>query len=174
MATRLELAGVVHEVARIEGGDGAGAGLRIDGMPVRASFRPLGDGEALVTVDGTTHRVRLTSHGGRVWVHAGGSAWAVRPVEALDAAGAGAGSGDALLASMPGTVVSVAVRAGDAVAAGDTIMVIESMKLETTIAASRDGVVAEVGFAVGATFDKGAVLARLAAPDGAPEPAREA
>ncbi len=41
-------------------------------------------------------------------------------------------------------------------------MVIESMKLETTITAPRDGVVAELGYAVGDTFDKGAVLVRLA------------
>jgi acetyl/propionyl-CoA carboxylase alpha subunit len=165
MAAKLDLAGTIHEVARL---DGAAGGIRLGDRAVRVDFRALGDGAAVVTVDGRSHRVRVAARGGRIWVHAGGRAWEVRPVEAADAFGGGGASADTVLAAMPGTVVSVTAAPGDAVAAGDTIMVIESMKLETTIAAPRDGEVAEIGYAVGATFDKGAVLVRLApAADGA-------
>jgi acetyl/propionyl-CoA carboxylase alpha subunit len=160
---KLDLAGTIHDVARL---DGAEAGIRLGDMAIAADFRALGDGEAVVTVDGRTHRVRVAARGGRIWVHAGGRAWEVRPVEAADALGHGGASADTVLAAMPGTVVSVAAAPGDAVAAGDTIMVIESMKLETTITAPRDGAVAETGYAVGDTFDKGAMLVRLAPEDG--------
>jgi 3-methylcrotonyl-CoA carboxylase alpha subunit len=156
---KLRLSGTVHEVARV---DGREAGIRIGDRTVRADFRAIGDGAAEVTIDGRAHRVRVASAGGLVWVHAGGRAWTVEPLEPAEAAARAHASSDTLLAAMPGTVIAVAAEPGAAVAAGETIMVIESMKLETTVAAPRDGVVAEIGFGVGAAFDKGAVLARLA------------
>ncbi|WP_244649529.1 acetyl-CoA carboxylase biotin carboxyl carrier protein subunit [Neoaquamicrobium sediminum] len=61
-----------------------------------------------------------------------------------------------------GVVVSVAVKPGDIVAAGQPLLVIESMKLETTLAAPRDGVVAEIPFAAGDSFGLKDVLAQLA------------
>ncbi|MBC7155867.1 MAG: acetyl-CoA carboxylase biotin carboxyl carrier protein subunit, partial [Rhodobacteraceae bacterium] len=75
---------------------------------------------------------------------------------------AGAVGDDRLLAPMPGVVVSVAVKPGDAVTEGQPLLVIESMKLETTLTAPRDGVVAEIPFAAGDSFGLKAVLAQLA------------
>ena len=62
---------------------------------------------------------------------------------------------------MPGVVVSVAVKPGDTVEEGQPLLVIESMKLETTITAPRDGIIAEVPFATGASFGGKEVLLRL-------------
>lgn len=74
---------------------------------------------------------------------------------------------DALaLAPMPGIVVSHKVDAGEHVKAGDALMVIESMKLETVIRAARDGIVQQLHFAVGASFDRDAVLVTLSAEEG--------
>ena len=67
-----------------------------------------------------------------------------------------------LQAPMPGTVVEVAVSAGDAVTAGQLLMTIESMKLQTAITAEADGVVGEVCVRAGDTFDQGDALVRLA------------
>lgn len=64
-------------------------------------------------------------------------------------------------APMPGAVISVSVEAGNAVCAGDAVMTIESMKLETVLTAPRDGIVAEVLAKEGDGFDKGQILARL-------------
>ena len=62
---------------------------------------------------------------------------------------------------MPGTVVDVAVAAGDAVEAGQLLMTIESMKLQTAITAPQDASVAEVFVSAGTNFDQGDPLVRL-------------
>lgn len=154
---KLNLAGTLYDVTRLDGGR-----LRIGDAVVEAEFHAAADGSAVVTVDGRQHRVRVARSQDQVWVHAAGRDWAVERVEAVETAARGGAAPDEMRAAMPGTVVAVAVETGAAVTAGETIMVIESMKLETTVAAPRDGVVAGIGFDPGATFAKGAVLARLA------------
>ena len=61
-------------------------------------------------------------------------------------------------ARMPGRVIDVRVRAGDAVRAGQTLLVLEAMKMEHPMTATEDGVVAEVRVAVGDQVVSGAVL----------------
>ncbi|MEG9227685.1 acetyl/propionyl/methylcrotonyl-CoA carboxylase subunit alpha [Aeromicrobium sp. Sec7.5] len=64
-----------------------------------------------------------------------------------------------LLAPMPASVMSVAVEAGQKVAKGDTIVVLEAMKMQHTIAAPADGVVTELAASAGQQVESGAVLA---------------
>lgn len=64
-------------------------------------------------------------------------------------------------APTPGTVVAVHVAAGDAVTRGQTLLVLEAMKMEHSITAAEDGVVAQVRVAVGDTVDQGDLLVRL-------------
>ena len=68
-----------------------------------------------------------------------------------------------LTAPMPGKVVSFAVKTGDAVKAGQTLAVMEAMKMEHTIAAPQDGTVAELLYAPGDQVAEGAELLTLAA-----------
>ncbi|SBW22867.1 hypothetical protein FDG2_3237 [Candidatus Protofrankia californiensis] len=68
-----------------------------------------------------------------------------------------------LIAPMPGTVVRVAVEEGEAVTAGDVVLVLEAMKMEHTVTAPQDGVVVEINARQGQTVDGGYVLAVLAA-----------
>jgi biotin carboxyl carrier protein len=63
---------------------------------------------------------------------------------------------------MPGVVIAVNVKEGQAVSAGETLMVIESMKLETAIKAWRDGMIAAVHVGLAQTFQRGAPLLTLA------------
>jgi biotin carboxyl carrier protein len=88
----------------------------------------------------------------------------VRTVEPLTLhAHAGAARSDLVArAPMPGTVVSVQARPGARVHKGETLMVIESMKLETAITAWRDGTIEVVHLAAGQTFDRDAPLVSLA------------
>ena len=67
-----------------------------------------------------------------------------------------------LTAPMPGKVVSFAVKAGDAVKAGQALAVMEAMKMEHTIHAPKDGVVAELLYAPGDQVADGAELIKLA------------
>ncbi len=64
-----------------------------------------------------------------------------------------------LVAPMPGTVIRVAVAVGDEVKAGDTLVVLEAMKMEHGIKAAADGTVNDVLVTVGAQVDAGSVLA---------------
>ena len=72
-----------------------------------------------------------------------------------------AGGGGLTLSPMPGLVKAVFVAAGQTVAAGDRLAVLEAMKMEHTLTAARDGVVAEVLVAPGAQVEAGAALVRL-------------
>lgn len=64
-----------------------------------------------------------------------------------------------LVAPMPGTVVSVAVRAGDRVGQGQAMLVLEAMKMQHTVTAPTGGVVVELDVEPGAQVAAGAVLA---------------
>ncbi len=77
-------------------------------------------------------------------------------------AGANEGDGDnALVAPMPAKVVRIAVAAGDAVTEGQTLVVLESMKMELGVTAPRAGRVARVGAVVGVIVPAGTVLIEL-------------
>ena len=62
---------------------------------------------------------------------------------------------------MPGKVLSFAVKAGDKVHKGQALAVMEAMKMEHTIAAPADGVVAELLYAPGDQVGEGAELLKL-------------
>jgi biotin carboxyl carrier protein len=64
----------------------------------------------------------------------------------------------AVEAPMPGKVLEVKVAAGDEVAAGDALLVLEAMKMENVLRAPRDGKIERVDAPVGEAVEKGAVL----------------
>ena len=84
---------------------------------------------------------------------------AVKPA-AKPAAPAAAGAVKAT-APMPGTILDVKVSVGQSVKKGDTLCVLEAMKMENDIPAPQDGVVASVEVAQGATVETDAVLVTL-------------
>ena len=154
-----------------------------EGEPIRAALlrRPGGhalehDGEVTpvalahgrLTVGGVERPVHVARDGDTVFVQLDGRSFAVRVVHPLAelAEAAAGGAADVARAPMPGVVVQVAAEAGQAVAKGGTLLVIESMKLQTTIAAWRDGVVEAIHVAAGQSFERGAALATLAPAEG--------
>ncbi len=82
-------------------------------------------------------------------------------IDALAHAGDNLVEGGRLTAPMPGKVVSFAVKAGDKVKIGQALAVLDAMKMEHTIAAPIDGVVAELLFAPGDQVPEGAELLKL-------------
>ena len=111
-------------------------------------------------IDGVPREAFVARDGDTVFVHLDGEVWEVSAIDPIAAAGGGDTGANAVRAPMPGVVVAVEVAAGDSVLAGQTLMVIESMKLQTSIVAERDGVIEAVCYAMEATFDKGAELVR--------------
>ena len=83
-----------------------------------------------------------------------------KPPKKLGAAGGGAGG--ALVAPMQGTVVKVLVEQGQAVKAGETVCVLEAMKMENAIQAHVDGTIQEIKVSAGQSVQTGATLAIIA------------
>lgn len=71
-------------------------------------------------------------------------------------------TGDASVKSpMPGIVISIPVAAGDVVQKGDTVIILESMKMENELRAPRDGIVSRIHVEAGATVEKGEMLVMI-------------
>ncbi len=87
----------------------------------------------------------------------------VSVLDPLAHAGETAAAGGRLTAPMPGKVVSFSVKAGDSVKAGQALAVMEAMKMEHTLNAPHDGVVAELLFAPGDQVNDGDALLKLQA-----------
>ena len=89
-----------------------------------------------------------------------GAAFITAPHAPRVASGASA-SGGALMAPMPGRIVSVDVEEGAEVAAGQRLIVLEAMKMEQALVAPFDGIVAELKAVSGAQVSEGTLLARI-------------
>lgn len=138
-----------------------GLGLTVDGTTHAAQLTPLPDGRAELTLGSQTHIIAVAEDGDDLLVQLAGEVIRIHRFTAFEAAGGGGANKDNVIAPMPGTVISVSAGPGDQVAKGDALMIIESMKLQTTIAAPRDGEIETVCFAAADTFDKGSALVTL-------------
>ena len=123
-----------------------------------------------ITRDGVAESFAAVIDDGRVWLCGPGTeiACAVLPLGDLGqdrAAGDGA-SPERIAAPMPGLVVEIRVAAGDKVAKGDTLVVMESMKLLMELKAAADGTVAEIAASERDTVEAGRLLVRLEPAEG--------
>jgi acetyl-CoA/propionyl-CoA carboxylase biotin carboxyl carrier protein len=82
----------------------------------------------------------------------------VRPKRAAQAAAGASGSGDVAV-PMQGTIVKVLVAVGDTVEVGQTICLLEAMKMENAVNAEKDGVIKEVRVSAGASVGAGDIVA---------------
>lgn len=108
-----------------------------------------------ITVNGTAYEVTVEETGS---VAAPKAAPAPAPKAAAPAAGAGAVK---VTASVPGKVLKIVASAGQAVKAGDSIVILESMKMEIPVVAPQDGTVASIDTTEGASVENGDTLATM-------------
>jgi acetyl-CoA/propionyl-CoA carboxylase, biotin carboxylase, biotin carboxyl carrier protein len=141
-------------------GRAADAVCRVGDGPERRCSGALAGDRLSVTVDGLTRGYTVARDGEVLWLGRDGAAWAVRELAPLAAAAEAAelAGGGPVRSPMPGTVTVVEVAAGQPVAAGDRLVVVEAMKMEHVLTAPVDGVVRELPAAVGATVAKDEVL----------------
>ena len=117
-----------------------------------------------ITLGEQRSTVNLYTNGAVAQIFAAHGATQIIAIDALAHAGDAPQEGGRLTAPMPGKVVSFAVKAGDTVSKGQALAVMEAMKMEHTIAAPADGIVAELMFAPGDQVTEGVELLRLEVP----------
>ncbi|MCX5100852.1 acetyl/propionyl/methylcrotonyl-CoA carboxylase subunit alpha [Streptomyces sp. NBC_00439] len=132
----------------------------------RETARPVEVSGPRLTLElaGVTHTFSHAHSPEGVWLGRGGDSWHVQdhdPVEA-SLAGAGRSGADTLAAPMPGTVTVVKVAVGDEVVAGQSLLVVEAMKMEHVISAPHAGTVTELDVTAGATVAMDQILAVVA------------
>jgi acetyl-CoA/propionyl-CoA carboxylase biotin carboxyl carrier protein len=116
----------------------------------------------VVEVGGKRLEVSLPSGFGAVAAGGGGGgARKAAPKRSAGKKGAAAVSGDSLTAPMQGTIVKVAAAEGDVVEAGQTIVVLEAMKMEQPLTAHKAGTVTSLNAEVGAVVTSGSVICEI-------------
>jgi glutaconyl-CoA decarboxylase len=146
----------------------------VDGEASDARLRPLADGrhvleegtsrsrvilEPVAAAPGGLRRREVLVDGFRFVVELEPARRAALRARATSARGAAAHAGPLQVrAIIPGKVVAVSVKAGDAVTAGQQLLVVEAMKMQNELRAPRDGTIERVSVAAGASIEIGDLL----------------
>jgi len=151
--------------------DGPKLRARIDGREIETQAEPLADGSTVLALGGRRIRVLASRRRESILVAVGPAAFEFVAIE-----GRGARSAHGLVtpevsAPMPGKVLKVMVRAGERVEAGQPLLVMEAMKMETTLYADGAAIVKRVAVGPGDAVDHGAVLIELSPVSSPPVPA---
>lgn len=141
--------------------DGSDAKVTVDEDTFELAIVSEREGETVVEMDGVRRRIVWARSGEDVWVWSDGEAWKLKRTQRTSAdADADDGATRAeLVAPMTGKVTQVARQAGDVVEEGDTVVVVEAMKMEHALRAPFAGTVTSLPAVEGAQVDQGDVLA---------------
>jgi oxaloacetate decarboxylase alpha subunit len=151
-------------LVEVTGGAGGRYRLTIGDQVWEVDARVSGQGTCSILVGGASYLADVVDHDGACLVDVGGEAYEIlveeqtRWIIRTRGGTAGAGHGQILSAPLPGRITHVAVRPGDRVGPGDTLVVIEAMKMENEFRASAAGVVSEVRVQPGEAVNPGDVL----------------
>ena len=144
--------------------------LKINGNEYEVKIENVNEAatEARVVVNGVKYNVEIEGATARqtskpaVAPAPAATGLSVTPVTPLAskpaAAAAAGGAGTKVTCPLPGTVIAINVKVGDTVAAGQTLVVLEAMKMENNIDAERGGAVKSIKVQAGATVMEGEVL----------------
>jgi geranyl-CoA carboxylase alpha subunit len=161
---RLQHLETLHTLSLQELGGGK-VKLVYNGAEHVASYQTDRQGESFVTVDGLQERVCIAQLPDQRWhVQVGGmDLWLEDRTLTAPSTSTGAAGSAEVRAKFNGKVIAVQTDVGATVKRGDTLLVVESMKLEHAIAATQDGVVAVIEVALGQQVTTGQILVRLSA-----------
>lgn len=121
-----------------------------------------------ITVNGTAYEVTVEENGNAAVPVAAAAPKAAAPAPkaapaaAPKAAAPAAGAGSVKVsAAVPGKVVKIVASVGQSVKAGDSVVIVESMKMEIPVVAPQDGTIASIDVAEGAAVENGDTLATM-------------
>jgi acetyl/propionyl-CoA carboxylase alpha subunit len=155
-----QLGSTVHTVTVESAGDLHT--VRIGDTVFTVSARAGANGRLDLELDGRRLRAYVARSGRRRYVALGGQTWLLDGPDPRRAArGEGAGAGGSLTATMPGRVLDVLVSQGDAVAKGDTLVLLEAMKMELRITAPADGRVTAIHCHPGQVVERSQLLVEV-------------
>jgi len=136
----------------------------IDGQSSIATAQRNAHGDIVIDLDGTRFDAAILRSGPELWVVLPRVTSRLAYFDPLAPAHRSADTAGKILAPMPGKVSAVLVAPGAAVQRGQTLVLVEAMKMELAIIAPEDGVVAAVNVAIGALIEEGTELVVLRAP----------
>jgi 3-methylcrotonyl-CoA carboxylase alpha subunit len=140
----------------------AGYEVRIGAQVLHLKARLAPNGRLDLELDGRRLRAYAARGGERRYVSLGGDAWTLLPPDPRRSRRSDTGErGGSLTATMPGRVLDVLVQPGDRVLQGDTLVLLEAMKMELRIQAPADGEVARILVTAGQVVERGQLLAEL-------------
>ncbi|GAA2072657.1 acetyl/propionyl/methylcrotonyl-CoA carboxylase subunit alpha [Actinomadura alba] len=152
-------------------GRAADAEVRVGAAgPVRARARWDDRGRLVATYAGRTTAYAFARDGDVRWLGRDGRAWALTEHTAAEAIGTAGPAASGLVRSpMPGTVLAVKAAEGDTVTEGQPLVIVEAMKMEHTVVAPVDGLVARLPARPGAQVALDETLAEIVSAPEAPE-----
>jgi biotin carboxyl carrier protein len=163
-AMKLKQSGAPHEFeVEILARDGSTLRARIDGEEIAARLEPCLGGSILRLGD-QVERVTVTRLRNAILVAIGPAEFEFTPVESSARRRVHGLAAHEVVAPMPGKVLKILVEEGQQVDHGTPLIVLEAMKMETTLAAESAALIAKVRAVVGAMVDHGAVLIELSPP----------
>ncbi len=147
LALQVTVEGVTHQVGIVARSvDGIPSALEIDGHRIQPHITS-------ISRSAFGNELKTT-------ISLDGSAFRITQLE-RKAEGEAQGSGDTVTSPLPGSIIALKVKSGQKVVEGETLVVLESMKMEHALNSSRVGIVKEVHVALGAAVKEGQVLMTL-------------
>lgn len=136
--------------------------VRIGNTTMQLSAHLVANVRLDLELDGRRMRAYVARSGQRRYVSLGGEIWILQPPDSRRARRSEGGEGSGgLTATMPGRVLDVLVAEGDSVLKGDTLVLLEAMKMELRIQAPTAGQVTRVLCTAGQVVERGQTLVEL-------------
>lgn len=140
--------------------------VMVDGVRVEVDFLELEENLHSMIQDTRSVEIAIEEHGGKYEVQMDGRLYEATVLDqrallmAQRKGGLGAGSGE-IHAPMPGLIVDILVKTGDTVEQGQTVIILESMKMQNELKAPRAGKIGTVSVQPKQTVDKGTLLLNI-------------
>ncbi|MEO8611455.1 MAG: biotin/lipoyl-containing protein [Chloroflexota bacterium] len=148
---------------RLERTPDGGYVATIDERTFPVDAQPLKDGDWLLTLSGQRITVYGAAAGNQRYMHLGGQSYTLSVPDARSKRRSSTAAVGDLTAQMPGQVVDILVSEGEAVNAGQTLMLLEAMKMQIRVSAPQEGRVKRLLVGKGMVVERGQLLAEIEA-----------